>query len=100
MTTSERDISDEGAGIDITALKRMLPELLELAERKDDAAAMLAAGIEAAAYQSRAGKVAIRKLVLALHKDKTRTTLAEASEVADQIEAVAPEAADERQRVQ
>lgn len=81
-----------GDAVNLDELKRMLPELLALAEKKADAAAMFGSGVDAASYRSRASKSAIRKLVTALHKDKAKAALEDATEVADLIEAMAPEA--------
>lgn len=86
---------NEGQAVDVDELKRMLPELLALAERKADATDALAAGLDTAAYRCRVSKKAIRNLVKAMSKDKTRDMFAEAVELADLIEAVAPEVADD-----
>lgn len=86
---------DEGEkAINLDELKRMLPELVALAGKRQDAADCFAAGVDAAAYASHASKAAIRKLVTAIHKDTTRAALADASEVADLIEAIVPSAAE------
>lgn len=81
------EVSDSGA-VNLTELRRMLPELLALAGAKADAAAMFSAAVDAAAYHSRVGKSAIRKLVSAMHADRLREAREEATELADLIEAV------------
>ena len=79
---------NEGDAIDLDELNRMLPELLELAEKKAAAADAFAAAVDAAAHRSRASKSAIRKTVTALHKGQAKAALEDATEVADLIEAV------------
>lgn len=81
------DSSGEEA-VNLTELRRMLPELLALAGAKADAAAMFSAAVDAAAYHSQASKGAIRKLVAAMHADRLREAREEAAELADLIEAV------------
>ena len=77
-------------GINVGELKRLLPELLALADRKADAAETFAAGVDAAAYRCGASKKALRKLVAAMAKDKTADAGAEAAELSDLIDAVSP----------
>ena len=87
--------NNQGRAADVRELRRMLPELLALADAKASTAEMFSAAIDAAAYSSSASKTAIRKLVTAMSKDKTRDMFTEAVELADLIEAVVPEVANE-----
>jgi hypothetical protein len=74
-------------------LTKMLPELLALFGRKQDAADAFAAGVDAAAYRSGAPAGVIRKLVTAMARDKARDALDDAEALSALIQTVIPELA-------
>lgn len=74
--------------IDLTKLNECLPELEKLWQEKDDATFAYGAGIDAVSDRCGIDKKALRKLVTALKKDKTKEVGEEARELADIIEAI------------
>lgn len=88
------DATLQDAVLNVTEAKRVFPDLIAIANKRDDITETYNAAVDAAAHKSGASKKAIKAVVRAIVKDKTRDMFAEASEFLDLLEAMAPGVAD------
>jgi hypothetical protein len=84
------DATLQDAVLNVTEARQVFPDLLAIAHKRDDIIETYNAAVDAAAHKSGASKKAIKAVVRAIVKDKTRDMFAEASEFLDLLEAMVP----------